>query len=921
MNPGWYSLISILLLFSAGTQASMKLPSVAFFYGHSIPAQELSLNDQVVVEPSHIQPGQLDTLKKNKTSVFAYLSLGEVNSNNWRNYKLPAGLILGKNKGWNSYIIDQTRQEWQDYVLNQLIPPLKEAGFDGVFLDTLDSYQLLSQGEHQHLQRNSLIKLITTIKKRYPTLKLFMNRGFELFPDIASATDALAAESLLRSFDPVNGSFRDSTSNEQEWLLGKLNPIKAMGIPITIIDYLPGYQPEKAEKLAKRIAAMGFSPWISTPSLDILGTGLITPEPRKVLMLYNGDTRLSSHGIHDIMAVVVEYLGLSPVYVNADEALPDYPLAGRFAGIINWMDQEPKAPGQYQQWLTQQLDQKIPVLFMNTFPVTDPVLLNRLGLKRVTTDLQKPLKISQQTPFSGEFEAPVTRLLTRGLPLLSSTGQSNQTWLTLKDRQGQTITPVLLGEWGGMAMAPYILTDNGLGNRQWLLDPFALVSQALKIKPRPVPDTTTENGRRILTSHVDGDGFASKAELPGTPFSGLVIKKEIFERYAIPHTVSIVEAETGHKGLYPSLSPFLEPIARDIFKLPNVELASHSYSHPFYWEPHRQELTEEETLYGYHLPILGYRFDLKREILGSINYINSTLAPPDKQVQVFLWTGDALPSADAIALTKQAGVVNLNGGNSKITRAFPSITGLSPQGRPTSTGWQIYAPIMNENAYTNNWTGPFYGFRKAIETLKLTDSPRRLKPISIYWHFYSGTKPSALYALHDVYDWAIARPTLPLYISEYGTRVEGFYTTVMGKDMAGHWQINELGKLRTLRIDKTSGWPVPDCSTNLAGFRDLPQGRYLHLAGSHATLCFSTQPPDAPYLEESNASVEHWQYQSKHRIALRLKGHLPIQLTVISHNDCALETPTGTLPLSRQGHRLSLSISQKDTGDATLVCQ
>ncbi|WP_263080820.1 endo alpha-1,4 polygalactosaminidase [Endozoicomonas sp. Mp262] len=912
-------LVSILLICTANLHARNNLPSVAFYYGHSIPAEELSLNDQVVVEPAHLLPEQLKILKKNNTTVFAYLSLGEVSADKWKGYNLPDNLVLGKNKGWNSQIIDLTNQDWHNFVLNRLIPPLKSAGYDGLFLDTLDSYQIQPKDHAQ--QRKGLVKLIKSIKKQYPGMKLFMNRGFELFPDIADVTDALAAESLLRSFDPVKGTFRKSTQDEQNWLLGKLNPIKAQGIPITIIDYLPGYQPEKAQQLVKQITQLGFSPWISTPALDSLGTGLITPKPRKVLMLYNGEGLINSQPIHTAIAVIAEYLGLSPVYINIDKGLPNYPLAGRFAGVINWINQEPANPAEYQRWLGKQLEQKVPILFMGIMPITDTQLLKQLGLKRLDSELNKPVKITQKSPFAGEFEAPIVRAMIRGLPLLSNKSKTSQPWITLKGSKGQKLNPVLIAEWGGMALTPYVLTENGLGQQQWLLDPFTLVSQALKIKPQPIPDSTTENGRRILTSHVDGDGFASKAELPGTPYSGTVIKKEVFERYPIPHTVSIVEGETGKEGLYPWLSPTLESIARDIFKLPNVELATHSYSHPFYWQPEKTKLTEEETLYGFHLPIKGYKFDLKREILGSIDYINNQLAPSDKKVKVFLWTGDALPSADSIALTKKAGVVNLNGGNSKITNAFPSITGLDPQGRPTSAGWQIYAPIMNENVYTNNWTGPFYGFRKAIETFELTDYPRRIKPITIYWHFYSGTKASALYALQDLYDWSTARPTMPLYISEYSPRVEGFYTNVMGKNRAGQWEINELGDLRTLRVDKSLGWPAPACSTNLAGFRDLPQGRYLHLSGSNATLCFTKQPPKELYLEEANAPLKYWHYLGKQQTSLRLKGHMPIEFTVVSSKKCFLETQDGTVAPERQENRQSFSISQKDTGDAILVCR
>ena len=32
--------------------------------------------------------------------------------------------------------------------------------------------------------------------------------------------------------------------------------------------------------------------------------------------------------------------------------------------------------------------------------------------------------------------------------------------------------------------------------------------------------------------------------------------------------------------------------------------------------------------------------------------------------------------------------------------------------------FQVYAPMQNENVYTNNWTGPFYGFERVIRNLR-----------------------------------------------------------------------------------------------------------------------------------------------------------------------------------------------------------
>ena len=71
---------------------------------------------------------------------------------------------------------------------------------------------------------------------------------------------------------------------------------------------------------------------------------------------------------------------------------------------------------------------------------------------------------------------------------------------------------------GGYALAPYhVLTLPGAVSRRWVIDPFAFLARALALPDLPVPDPTTESGRRLLLVHVDGDGFPSRAERPGAP--------------------------------------------------------------------------------------------------------------------------------------------------------------------------------------------------------------------------------------------------------------------------------------------------------------------------------------------------------------------------------------------------------------------
>ncbi len=221
--------------------------------------------------------------------------------------------------------------------------------------------------------------------------------------------------------------------------------------------------------------------------------------------------------------------------------------------------------------------------------------------------------------------------------------------LEITDARGRRFVAVAHGDWGGLALAPYVIEEGVQGRHRWIVDPFRFLAGALALPPIPVPDPTTANGRRVMEIHVDGDGFVSVAELPDRPFAGEVIRRDVLARYGFPTTVSIIEGEIGPTGLYPDKSAALEEIARRIFARPEVEIASHSYSHPFDWlraegsAPPADERDGDDPRDGDRLAIPGYTYSLEREIDGSIAYINNRLAPTGKTARVFLWSGDALP--------------------------------------------------------------------------------------------------------------------------------------------------------------------------------------------------------------------------------------------------------------------------------------
>jgi hypothetical protein len=700
-------------------------------------------------------------------------------------------------------------------------------------------------------------------------------------------------------------------------------------VPITVVDYVPSADLAGRRATARRIAELGFDPWVTGPKLDEYGVGRVEIVPRRVLVVYRHSSE-GYLGVQDasvLVAPVLEWLGYAVDYADVRKPLPAQSLAGRYAGVVTLLPEGVEHPDAYRSWLATQVEAGVRIAFVEGFGFEpDVAFLARLGLAAAKKVARPPVKLARTTDYFG-FEAPVRARARELSPVLANRSDVREL-LRVEDADGAAWSGAVIAPWGGAAFIPYVIEERLEQERRWILDPFKFLSDALALPPIPAPDVTTESGRRILTAHLDGDAFVSRAERHGSPFTAQVVLEEILTRYRIPHTVSIVEGEVAASGMYPQHTASLEAFARKIFALPNVEVASHTYSHPFEWEDAEAGKREPHVP---HLPIKGYRFDLERELAGSIAYIGS-LAPKEKRVRVMLWSGNCSPSERAVALTQRLGVFNVNGGGSTRTRDLPSLTRGSAMGIPKAPGvYQVFAPVENENVYTNDWLGPFDGYRHAVETFELNDSPRRLSPITIYYHFYSAAKTASLVGLRSVYTWALEQETTPIHLSEYAAKVIAFQQVSLARRGDGRWEIGNLGALRTLRLDPALGWPGLSASVGVAGARDVKQGRYVHLTDQRekgvAVLSVGAAVQGSPRLLHANGRVRSWTSRGPGSARLRVTGHVPLEIVVAARSPCRLviagrqvagrrrpSLPTGEVVTA-------FDVPAIDTGEADLVCK
>lgn len=869
-------------------------PAVALHYGAQPPVDALRAFDLVVLDPdAQVDPARLPA----PTQWTAYVSVGEVLPERAWAKDIPPAWVVGENAAWRSRQIDVAAPGYADFMIDRVFAPLWQRGWRSFFLDTLDSYQAwATTPAARHAREDALVGLIERLHSRFPGIQLVFNRGFELVPRLPGKVAAMAAESLFGGYDAARQRYRDVPAEDRAWLLAQLRKVRSdAGIPIISIDYAAPGDRTRAREIAAKIRAEGFVPWVSNGALDALGVGDLEVQPRRVMLLTDlapGENFQTTTALR-ALGLPLNHLGYVVDLRDLREALPESLDPGRYAGIVTWFSQPTSALSpKFETWLARQQQAGIKLVLMNEPGLgPDSLLLRRLGFR--STQPQGERRIERSAPLIGFETQPTTRLT--DTPALKYVGQG-EALLSLKSAHGASLEPVGVAPWGGWAFAPYAVETLALGESsgRWVLDPIDFLDRALGSPRAPVADTTSEGGRRMLLAHIDGDGFASRAEMPGSPWAAEVLLREVLERYPFPHTMSVIEAEVGPKGIYPQFSPALEDIARRIFALPQVEIASHSYSHPFFWRalsPGAKPARRYENK-DLNLSIPGYRFDLEREIVGSTRYIDTRLAPPGKRTQVFLWTGDTSPGTDALAAVERAGLLAMNGGDNVMTRSNPSLLAAAGLGLLREGQLQVFAPMQNENVYTNEWTGPFYGYQRVIETFELTGSPRRLKPINIYYHTYAASKPASLAALRKVYAWALAQATTPVTASDYIRKVRDFHGLAIARDWRvaePRWRIRSDGHLLSLRLPSGSAiaWSA---SPNIAGAAPGPQSTFVHLASAQAELQLAAQAGAArnPYVLEANGRLSRLT-RAPGRLDFVLTSYVPPSFRLAHAEGCRVQ--------------------------------
>jgi uncharacterized protein (TIGR01370 family) len=238
-----------------------SIESYVVYYGAG-KLDELARFDLAIIDRDTLTPGEVVELRSRGTLVVAYLSVGEIQPNDpWvTSGTVPPSWILGTNENWGSLFVDASQPGWRDLMTGEA-GSLLDYGFDGVFLDTVDTAIDVAPETMP-----GMIELIEGLRTAFPDALLVQNRGFQIAEQVATSLDAVMFEDLSTSYDFDAAEYtRVDNSAEAEEMVALRD---RTGLPILALDYAGPADGETAARAVKIAKRYGFIPAVSVIQLD-----------------------------------------------------------------------------------------------------------------------------------------------------------------------------------------------------------------------------------------------------------------------------------------------------------------------------------------------------------------------------------------------------------------------------------------------------------------------------------------------------------------------------------------------------------------------------------------------------------------------------------------------------------------------------
>lgn len=239
-------------------------------YGSEFKTSIFQKLDLAILDPDNRQP----PIEKGQTQYIAYLSVGEINKNRtYWNLIATQDFLVEPNPSWpEAYRVDIRSSTWQQLLLDKVIPEILKKGYDGLFLDTVDTASYLEEKDVQKFRgaKEAMVQFVKNLRKKYPHMAIYPNMGLNLLEKYGREIDGIVVEDL---YDP---QYKEETPTREKQLdaFKKQFPNK----PILNIIYdksaIPPFSP-LALAAIQRSEKKGYDWYLTT--LDLMHLGWVRP--------------------------------------------------------------------------------------------------------------------------------------------------------------------------------------------------------------------------------------------------------------------------------------------------------------------------------------------------------------------------------------------------------------------------------------------------------------------------------------------------------------------------------------------------------------------------------------------------------------------------------------------------------------------
>ena len=237
------------------------------YYGSGQVAA-LSHYDIVVAHSPQMQPADIAALRELGVVVVGYLSVGEDGKLRKANRTGPGGYASwyfdedqddqpDQNGIWKSYYANANDPAWRADRLTEALRLTGEEGYDGLFLDTIDTASAFPQTEP------GMAKLIEELRAALPKAPIVLNQGFPLLPRLAPLADGLMIESFTATYDFQTRTYVLHSPSSLDWTKGVaeriIKPVlDKHPLKVLVLDYaLPG-DGDRIQMAADRATTFGY---------------------------------------------------------------------------------------------------------------------------------------------------------------------------------------------------------------------------------------------------------------------------------------------------------------------------------------------------------------------------------------------------------------------------------------------------------------------------------------------------------------------------------------------------------------------------------------------------------------------------------------------------------------------------------------